>query len=711
MIMFYDVMLVDDDPILKRPLVQRRQRLGQLITPIPGRAGLATHEEINFSSREAHHQLLRALATAFVQGWEGFVMKPVDESYVRPHGVPNNSYSSCWIKLKKDYISGVGDTAEFAIVGAGYRAATATKLLATQLPWTHFHIGCLQNKEKVLRGGEKPKFLVIDCIDYGMSKGTLEGLCQKGKFRAEKIGSSRANDAFDCSIETHLSCPMDVVFTEPFVFELKGFGFDKPPSRDYFILRFPGLVKIHWDRTFRDALSFDELQRLAVEANNVPNGDIAADVIRWTEKLLRSERGLNKGRAPWEDTQEHDEDDAALDISASFLGDATNQANTFRAPIMVRMDTLEMSRNQKGSNSNRAVSTTYPEPSGNTSVSSSVSMIPQLSLRIIDNQVIRKQPSSRKRLLDHDHFTDTIPSKRRRTKSLATKISAHQYLSASASSSSKDGFFSPLKEIINEAQRRRPHSPTKNKETAEKTTLLELDPACKFPINPERRLLTRKPNPKPKIPAASSSSSSFLLGIPVSTTATSNSSHRIFSKTISTAPPSSLPKSQPPITSRLSRPPPPNLRNCILILSPCISHMPYLLEDLFLPFHPTILALTTSNTSPILSPTDHHKPVVVLVESYHGASTGQFLRSLLGIMAGMCRGSLRLRKEGTLEAEIWDWRMVEEYKKKKIGKCAFRWYVGTLKVESKEGGWGVMEWATGEVSKVVRNKVFLGRKA
>ncbi|KAF2477658.1 uncharacterized protein BDR25DRAFT_2849 [Lindgomyces ingoldianus] len=42
-----------------------------------------------------------------------------------------------------------------------------------------------------------------------------------------------------------------------------GAGFDKPANARYYAPRFPRAPKIHQDRTFKDTVSFDEMQELA----------------------------------------------------------------------------------------------------------------------------------------------------------------------------------------------------------------------------------------------------------------------------------------------------------------------------------------------------------------------------------------------------------------------------------------------------------------
>jgi DNA ligase-4 len=56
------------------------------------------------------------------------------------------------MKLKKDYIPGLGDTLDFCIVGAGFDATRARDGIKAQqnVKWNTWHIGCLENKHQVV---------------------------------------------------------------------------------------------------------------------------------------------------------------------------------------------------------------------------------------------------------------------------------------------------------------------------------------------------------------------------------------------------------------------------------------------------------------------------------------------------------------------------------------------------------------------------------
>jgi len=63
----------------------------------------------------------------------------------------------------------------------------------------------------------------------------------------------------------HPSRPTEL-FVEPAVVEVVGAGFDRPANQRFLTLRFPRIVKVHRDRTFKDSLDFMEYQRLAQES-------------------------------------------------------------------------------------------------------------------------------------------------------------------------------------------------------------------------------------------------------------------------------------------------------------------------------------------------------------------------------------------------------------------------------------------------------------
>jgi len=373
MIMFYDVMLIDDDPVLHRAHKERRLLLENLVTSIKWKVGLVWHQEVGFSTPKGPKLLKRALAYAFVQRWEGLILKPTDESYLDLARPVRGRFPSRWIKLKKDCIKGLGDTADFAVVGAGYDVKEAAKYPYLKLKWTHFYIGCLRNKGHVLHSAAKPQFLVFDKVSDCIKKDDLVYLNQHGQFplRSMDPGSDDASAAFEIEYAMGLTRPQ-TIFRKPFVFDVAGSGFDKSPKRDIFTLRFPRVMKVHYDRDWKQAVSLDELQAMATEARTTPSKEsVSGEVKAWVEKLDQLDRGA-KGQMPsWDYTNDEDEDHVGYveDISATPKPQQARRARTAAAPTLVRMDSGEMRDQERRLDSGEVVD----QPTSKHSMSSNTS--------------------------------------------------------------------------------------------------------------------------------------------------------------------------------------------------------------------------------------------------------------------------------------------------------------------------------------------------
>ena len=196
MIVFFDVLLLDDHSLLPLPHAERRRLLEQLIMPIQGRADVVMQRELDFSQPRAPKDLQEHFAQAIANRWEGLVVKPSDEPYFGPAKRAPNTYPSCWLKMKKDYIAGLGDTADFAVVGAGYDVQEASRRGDKRLHWTHFHIGCLKNKAAVVHLRAKPEYVILDAVAQSISPKNMRYLNQHGQFRAVEVGSPECNDLF-----------------------------------------------------------------------------------------------------------------------------------------------------------------------------------------------------------------------------------------------------------------------------------------------------------------------------------------------------------------------------------------------------------------------------------------------------------------------------------------------------------------------------------
>src|SRR5207248_2070183 len=121
----------------------RRRLLQSLVRRIPGRADIGSRDIVAFSSHDAAERISEAFARAIAQRWEGIVLKGCDDPYY------SFSRNKSFIKLKKDYIPGFGDAADFVIIGGRRDAGDEVELGIGKLWWTTFYIGCLENKHEM----------------------------------------------------------------------------------------------------------------------------------------------------------------------------------------------------------------------------------------------------------------------------------------------------------------------------------------------------------------------------------------------------------------------------------------------------------------------------------------------------------------------------------------------------------------------------------
>ncbi|KAL1959940.1 hypothetical protein VTO42DRAFT_608 [Malbranchea cinnamomea] len=282
-IVFFDVLLVDDDVCLSKSYTERRRLLSEIVKPTKGLGSLAEQENINFALPDAFERLKDIFSAALAHRWEGLVLKGCDEPYFTLKQYTPGDYSGHWIKLKKEYIPGLGDTADFAVIGARYDSRDTANLQNVRpLFWTSFFIGCLDRPH--FSGSSKPVFRVVDVLNrLSMTVEHLQFLNQHGQFYMTEFCPD--NIPFIVKVDQVQLPSIEVIFKKPFVVDLVGFGFERPPNVRYFTLRFPRIVKIHSDRTFRDATSFEHLQRLAETARSVPADELSQEMTMWAARL------------------------------------------------------------------------------------------------------------------------------------------------------------------------------------------------------------------------------------------------------------------------------------------------------------------------------------------------------------------------------------------------------------------------------------------
>ncbi|KAM7217450.1 hypothetical protein V8F06_007199 [Rhypophila decipiens] len=286
MIIYYDVLMIDDESLLAVRQSERMARLKQLITEIPGQSALVKRIIIDCDRPSAASDLRRAFAKCIAAREEGLVLKPDDPYF--DFNTCRRPYSCCAIKLKKEYMGNFGDIGDFAVVGARLDAAKARTFGMRNIKWTHFYVACLENKDEVRRFRRKPRFVVTNVVELNATQHDMFSTFVNPAYVAE-----HENDAISLRIEPGIDegkRPL-VIFTDPPVFDVRCFSFDKAGNTGFWSPRFPMVNKIHCDRTWLDTLSFSELQDIARKEKELPPPEDSQEMLGWIAALQHADPG------------------------------------------------------------------------------------------------------------------------------------------------------------------------------------------------------------------------------------------------------------------------------------------------------------------------------------------------------------------------------------------------------------------------------------
>ncbi|KAF2096125.1 hypothetical protein NA57DRAFT_78898 [Rhizodiscina lignyota] len=378
MIIFFDVLMVDDEATLTKPHKERRQTLRHIVKKIPGRAITSAWRIIDFSSDSARETLAHHFTASIACRNEGLVLKPADAPYF---SLTDDRHCG-FIKLKKDYMQGFGeerDVVDLVVVGASYNPRHARRSMTRGLQWTTFHLGCLANPDDV-RFERLPVFKVVcsigeeHCIPPPELL-ALNNIVKFGSFPIEKStdGSSLENPrTFDLKLDQSPDCSLTHVLTEPVVVEMLGSGYEKPPNKNFMMLRHPRILKVHHDHSWKDAATVDGLAEMAEAACSAPPEGESQEMTRLLQKLERkmtrkAERGELRSsmtprtattrstvspRSPLA-TMRYQNNDAIAPGSSPLRSNPITRVGTrgkrATPPVFVRVDTCEQLSNASAS--------------------------------------------------------------------------------------------------------------------------------------------------------------------------------------------------------------------------------------------------------------------------------------------------------------------------------------------------------------------------
>lgn len=279
MIIYYDILMLDGVSFLGLQHSDRFNQLTKLITTRKGHAELIKRQVIDFRRKDARRLLQEAFAKCIVARGEGLVLKPDDPYF--SFGRKYKRYASCAIKMKKAYIQGFGDVGDFAVIGASYDAQTAKISKILNLKYTHFFVGCLENPIEAQAKTHRPKYMVTNVVTLNDTQlKYFRQYCNPPTVLPEDYTGSQ----FDFRGLGSDDRPT-VIFSDPPVFDIYCFSFDKAPNSAMWTMRFPQVSKIHLDRDYLDVFSYAQLQEAAQDAVEEPEMEDSQEMRLWISKL------------------------------------------------------------------------------------------------------------------------------------------------------------------------------------------------------------------------------------------------------------------------------------------------------------------------------------------------------------------------------------------------------------------------------------------
>ncbi|KAG7443683.1 uncharacterized protein BT62DRAFT_325260 [Guyanagaster necrorhizus] len=264
-LVFFDVLYLNSVSLLSSSYRDRRRILESIIKPIPAYAMLSDRIPILMHNpEEAEARFRQIYAESIADYQEGVVLKADDGGYNRA-GCP-------WVKLKRDYIQGLGDTVDLVFLGAGWAKDRSRELDVPTDTFTTFYIGTLKNSEELKHNlNVQPTFLVHFIAEYGLDRDSLEHInfCIKSSEPVSYSLLHKSGQQLPYLFELYQGLhPPSFLLRCPLLVEVMGANFTKSEGCNEYELRFPRILKVYRpaERSWRDGVNRKELCEIARKA-------------------------------------------------------------------------------------------------------------------------------------------------------------------------------------------------------------------------------------------------------------------------------------------------------------------------------------------------------------------------------------------------------------------------------------------------------------
>eukprot|EP01132_Coremiostelium_polycephalum_P009372 gene9372-11513_t len=251
-VFLFDILYLNGKSLIHLPITERRKILEQNVTVIKHRIELAEVTTIEGVSDKVKFNNL--LNRAISEKLEGLVIKDGNSEYE-----PGCRH---WIKIKKDYLQGMADSADLLVLGGYYGTGSYGGLI------TVFLLGVYDSENKVYKTLVKASSGIDDKTIKNIQPLLLEKMTKISK-DITKIPSW-----INC---TKQYAPDYIIksYKDSLVLEIESAEMTKSNHHSSgYSMRFPRIIKIRDDKDYKSATNFKELMELAKDAKIGDNDEI-----------------------------------------------------------------------------------------------------------------------------------------------------------------------------------------------------------------------------------------------------------------------------------------------------------------------------------------------------------------------------------------------------------------------------------------------------
>ena len=328
-------------------LSDRKKILSKIVTPVPNKIEIVLGIEVN-----SIDEIMAQFNLALQRAEEGIVIKRSDSIYKPDKRCPD------WVKMKCDYIDTIVDTLDLIIIGGYYGEGkrTVNNTFSQSIPnsinnmnnilsnsnndfysdsVTTFLMGIVKELDE--KNPSKSVILPIVKVGSGYNMTTLNIIRNKLRAHWKKYDSKNPPTLFGNWKPAQSEKP-DVFLNDPsvsIILEVK--AAEIVPSETFpakVTLRFPRVVKTRFDKSWNDALQYDELIKLYdISLNNVKkNNELYRSDSNNDGNILQHKHIIKKGKR--KNIMNSLESEADSDISSEEFRGKKNKKDEIYSRIL-----------------------------------------------------------------------------------------------------------------------------------------------------------------------------------------------------------------------------------------------------------------------------------------------------------------------------------------------------------------------------------------